>query len=75
MITTCYMCGMEFTPDPELVKRWAESDKPYEPTDWECGECDVIPDACEQCPYAYFEDCSSMPCPAPETLIVITPQQ
>jgi len=51
MITTCYMCGMEFTPDPELVKRWAESDKPYEPTDWEC----------EVCNWLLGEDCMSAP--------------
>lgn len=42
---------------------------------WVQGVDFWYPDACEQCPYAEFEDCSSMSCPAPETYIGLAPQQ
>ncbi len=35
----CWMCGEMFVPDPEKVKAWAESDRPFDGTDWECPDC------------------------------------
>lgn len=35
----CYRCGELFTPDPATVQAWAESDRDWEPTDWECPAC------------------------------------
>lgn len=38
-MVACWMCGYEFVADSEKAQRWAESDKPFEPTDWECPNC------------------------------------
>lgn len=35
----CWMCGQEFEPGPESLKAWSDSDRDFEPTDWECGQC------------------------------------
>lgn len=40
MSVRCWKCKTEFEPSPELIKEWAESGRPFEPTDWECGKCD-----------------------------------
>lgn len=37
----CWLCGKLYTPDPDKVKAWAESGRPFDGTDWECGLCDV----------------------------------
>lgn len=36
----CWMCGLEFEPDPERMRAWAESGRTFDPTDWECGQCE-----------------------------------
>lgn len=38
----CYICGKLFDPDPERVKAWGESGEDFEPTDWECPDCDAL---------------------------------
>lgn len=35
----CYICDREFEPDPQQLKAWAESECDFDPTDWECGDC------------------------------------
>lgn len=35
----CYQCGVEFEPSPAALRRWAESGRPFDPTDWECEAC------------------------------------
>lgn len=35
----CYQCDTEFYPDPATLRRWAESGRPFDPTDWECEAC------------------------------------
>lgn len=40
----CYLCGEMFEPSPEKIKAWAESGRDFDPTDWECGQCDEDPD-------------------------------
>lgn len=35
----CWICGKQYAPNPEKVKAWAESEEPFDGTDWECGEC------------------------------------
>lgn len=34
---SCWICGEIFQPDPEQLRVWAESGKPFDPTDWECS--------------------------------------
>lgn len=41
----CYKCGKLFTPDPEKLKAWGESDQDFDPTDWECPACIAQQDA------------------------------
>jgi len=36
----CCRCDGWYVPNPESVKAWAESGRPFDPTDWECGGCD-----------------------------------
>lgn len=38
----CYVCEQLFVPDANQMKAWAESGRPFDPLDWECGDCDVI---------------------------------
>jgi len=57
----CYKCNKEFEPDPGKVRRWAESDEDFDPTDWECPECATIDDVsvydeCPACPE--FPECT-----------------
>lgn len=40
MMVKCYQCGIEFEPEPQRLKEWAESGKNFEPTDWECPNCE-----------------------------------
>ena len=37
---SCYQCGIDFQPNPEEIKQWAESGRQFEPTDWLCPDCD-----------------------------------
>jgi hypothetical protein len=39
MVLDCCICGEPFTPDRVKVDAWGMSGEPFEPTDWECGEC------------------------------------
>lgn len=61
----CWICGKLFEPDPEKVKAWAESDRGFDGTDWECRECiqleyqdddSYYEDYERQCPYCAGED-------------------
>jgi hypothetical protein len=38
----CHICNRPYEPDPDKVQAWADSGRRFEPTDWECEECDVI---------------------------------
>ena len=38
----CYKCGIEYQPTAEAMRVWAESGRQFEPTDWECPECDWV---------------------------------
>ncbi len=42
MPMTCWICGKEFEPDPERLREWAESGVQFDPTDWECPECQAL---------------------------------
>ena len=35
----CYKCRVEFEPSKEEIKKFAESDRDFDPTDWECPRC------------------------------------
>ena len=35
----CYKCGREFVPDRAKLDAWANSGRPFDPTDWECEYC------------------------------------
>lgn len=39
LTVTCYACSQPFTPDPIKVKVWADSGRPFDPTDWLCPTC------------------------------------
>ena len=39
IVVVCYKCETKFEPSPPKVKEWAESSRPFEPTDWECDSC------------------------------------
>ena len=39
---TCWKCGKEFTPNHLDVAIWADSGNPFDPTDWECPECEDL---------------------------------
>jgi len=36
---TCCACGCVYLETRKKVSRWAESGKPYDPTDWVCPRC------------------------------------
>ncbi len=39
MTVNCFMCGKEFEVEAEKAREWAESGRPFDPTDWECPDC------------------------------------
>ena len=41
MTVNCHLCNEPFQPDPEKVDAWGNSGRPFDPTDWECGDCHV----------------------------------
>jgi len=41
----CYVCGYRFAVDAERLREWAESGRPYDPTDWKCMDCFAAEDA------------------------------
>lgn len=38
-IMECYVCGAGYLETYERVTAWAESEREYDPTDWECPAC------------------------------------
>ena len=38
-MVNCCICNRSFEPDPARLKAWAESGRSFDPTDWECPDC------------------------------------
>ena len=36
----CFMCGGWFTPNKAQWDSWGNSDRDFDPTDWECQQCE-----------------------------------
>lgn len=51
----CYRCGIIFSPSVVALRAWAESGRPFDPTDWNCDDCrreedsGGIPVKCPKC--------------------------
>ena len=39
---TCWKCGKDFEPSSLAVAVWADGGNPFDPTDWECPECEAL---------------------------------
>lgn len=66
---TCWMCNTDYEEDPERVRAWAESDKNFDPTDWECPDCKaasfrVTEENQRKAEAAYDDWCNSFDTPA-----------
>ena len=39
MTVECHLCQEPFEASEERVRAWADSGRPFDPTDWECPDC------------------------------------
>ena len=39
MVLTCTFCELPFRPTDAQLLAWADSGRPFDPSDWECPDC------------------------------------